>query len=214
MGTPEEDGIELAKEGVKNLLAPVADTIRDLLGPSAKEIGLGWGDSFRVWRLKRVVRLLEDLKQVASRTGLKLKPVAPKILFPILEASSLEDNEDLHKLWVALLTNAAVADSEVLPPFPDILRHLTPKEVRFLDKVYRIEDKTEYRMAEPPLQIDNILLINLQRLGLVDPTIRYGFGDKVEINDIARTFHLTGFGQAFVRACRLPSVTTQGDSET
>ena len=123
--TPEEEAaLELSKEGVKNLLDPVKDLLQRLLGPAATEIGLGWGDSFRVWRLKRVVRLLEEVRQVVSDAGLDLKPVSPRLLFPILEAAPLQDDEDLHQRWVALLTNAASTahDSDMLPCFPDILR--------------------------------------------------------------------------------------------
>src|SRR5262249_3995413 len=91
---------------------------------------------FRVWRLKRAVRLLEDVRQIASDNGLKLKPVARRVLFPILEAASLEEDKELHKRWVALLTNAARADSDVLPSFPDILRQLTGEDAQFLDEAY------------------------------------------------------------------------------
>jgi hypothetical protein len=38
----EDQGLELAKEGVKDLLSPVTDILRDLLGPAAKEIGLSF----------------------------------------------------------------------------------------------------------------------------------------------------------------------------
>jgi hypothetical protein len=129
MGTPDQ-GLELAKEAVKDLLAPVTDVMNKLFGPAATEIGLSWGEAFRVWRLKRTVRLLEDVKQIASDAGLDLKPVAPRLLFPILEAASLEDDEDLRRRWVALLTNAARTDfhNEVLPAFPDILKQLTSEE--------------------------------------------------------------------------------------
>ena len=136
MSTPEDQALEVVKEAVKNLLAPVTDVMNKLFGPAATEIGLSWGEAFRVWRLKRTVRLLEEVKQIASDAGLDLKPVAPRLLFPILEAASLEDDEDLRQRWVALLTNAARTDfdNEVLPAFPDILKQLTSQEAKFLDE--------------------------------------------------------------------------------
>ena len=147
----EEQGLELAKEGVKQLLEPVTDIIKRLFGPAAAEIGLAWGDSFRLWRLKRTVRLLEDVRQVTSDAGLQLKPVAPRILFPLLESASLQDDEDLHQRWVALLTNAARSDfeGELLPCFPDILKQLTSEEAQFMDRAYdEVTRDTERRRAE------------------------------------------------------------------
>jgi hypothetical protein len=118
MGT-QDQGLELAKEAVKELLAPVTDVMNQLLGPSATEIGLSWGESVRVWRLKRTVRLFQELRQIGDDAGLHLKPIAPRLLFPLLEAASLEDDKDLHERWVALLTNAATTDyeSEILHAF-------------------------------------------------------------------------------------------------
>jgi hypothetical protein len=52
MSTPEDQALEVAKEAVKNLLAPVTDVMNKLFGPAATEIGLSWGEAFRVWRLK------------------------------------------------------------------------------------------------------------------------------------------------------------------
>ena len=124
---------EMSKELVKQALAPVQEIVRELSGPAATEVGLMFGDALRVWRLKRAVRYLQDVEQVASRAGLRLKPVAPRLLFPILDSASLEDDEDLHQRWVALLTNAARTDfgGKFLPSFPDILKQLTPAAVSY-----------------------------------------------------------------------------------
>jgi hypothetical protein len=136
--TPED--LELAKEGVKEsvkqMFAPVQDVVHQLVGPSATEVGLMWGDFFRVRRLKNAVRLFQDVKQIASQAGFELKPVAPRLLLPILEAASLQDDEDLHWRWVALLTNAATSADSVHPSFIEILRQLAPPDARLLDQLY------------------------------------------------------------------------------
>jgi hypothetical protein len=107
------DDLELAKEGLKvtaeQVFAPVQEITRQLLGPAATEIGLAWGDSFRVWRLKRVTRLLRDVNEVASELGLKLKPVALRLLFPLLEAASLEDESILFSVEIPIMADT--------PPF-------------------------------------------------------------------------------------------------
>lgn len=235
MNPQEDQGLELAKEGVKELLTPVTDVLRDLLGPAAKEIGLGLGDSFRVWRLKRIVRLLEDVRQIASRAGLRLKPVAPRILFPLLEAASLEDDEDLHQRWAALLTNAASPefDARVLPPFPDILSHLTSIEAQFLDRAFdevTQEDakiRVAFREGNPGITlvplvnspisektlaiIQPVMVENLERLMLLSRTGHVSHSpEQAEVRNIflpANHLYITQFGRAFVQACRLPRET-------
>jgi hypothetical protein len=229
--TPEEEqALELAKEGVKNLLEPVKDLLQRLLGPAATEIGLSWGDSFRVWRLKRVVRLLEEVRRVASDAGLDLKPVAPRLLFPILETASLQDDEDLHQRWVALLTNAASTElgNNMLPCFPDILRQLTSEEARFLDRAYDEATRdSEKRRAEimeknPGVSVEAagtlgisprmlgsvhpVMIENLERLMLVTRiAVPLSFDDKVQHSfPPANHLFVSEFGKAFIRACRLP----------
>jgi Abortive infection alpha len=228
--TPEEEqAMELAKEGVKNLLEPVKDLVQRLLGPAATEIGLGWGDSARVWRLKRIVRLLEEVRRVFSDAGLDLNPVAPRLLFPLLEAASLEDDKDLHERWVALLTNAATTDyeSEILPCFPDILRQLTTEEAQFLDRACdQVTKDSEKRRAEirernpnatedegsAPISgqllksVHRIMVENLQRLMLVTRvTVPLSLDDgSTSTFPPANRLYVTELGKSFVRACHLP----------
>lgn len=232
MNSPEEQGLELAKEGIKDLLAPVQNLMQRLLGPAATEVGLSLADSARVWRMRRFLRLFEKVKAMAEIAGIEVKPVAPRLLFPILDAASLEDDEDLQRRWAALLTNAATTDftTDVLPSFPDILRQLTPAEAQFLDRVeYEVvQDETASRerlklqmpelhgeaYVNCPLRRDtlasapSVMLGNLQRLGLLTP---YGERDfehdgklKVNIFEPINYLYLSPFGKAFVRACRPP----------
>jgi Abortive infection alpha len=226
MSTPEGDGLELAKEAIKDLLTPVTDVLNKLLGPAATEIGLSWGDSFRVWRLKRTVQLLEEVRETAIDAGFHLKPVAPRLLFPLLESASLEDDEDLHKCWVALLSNASRpnSDTEVLPSFPNILKQLTSEEARFLNDAYdkvAHETKERLRRGVPQLgdqpmldvaidpstvdSINRVLVNDMLRLGLLAAKLRFGWGGgEADIFDAPNPVHLTEYGKAFVRACRLP----------
>jgi abortive infection alpha-like protein len=229
MGSPEQQGIELAKEAVKQLFAPVQDLMQRLLGPAAAEVGLSFADSARIWRIKRAIRLLEEVKKMAAAAQIEVNPVTPNLIFPILDAASLAD-DDLQKSWAALLTNAATTNfmTEVLPSFPDILKQLTPAEVRFLDKVeYEIEHDEALRreqvkrgmtglQGEPyvscPLRKDTlasvsrIMLGNLQRLGLLSPYRERDFDDDGTRNifEPANYMYLSPFGRAFVRACRPP----------
>ncbi len=50
-----------------------------------------------------------------------------------MDYASLEEDEDLHTMWAALLTEAADPGGIEIPPsFPDILRLLSPHDAGFL----------------------------------------------------------------------------------
>jgi hypothetical protein len=229
MTSPEDQALELAKESVNVVLSPVADIIRSLFGPAATEIGIFWGDSVKEWRRKKSDRVIIETAETAALAGLRLNPVAPRLLFPILEAASLQDDEDLHRRWVALLTNAATNNVEVLPCFPEILGQLTSQEAQFLDRAY-IEEATsnqvkELQLNHPDLDVlrgfatvyglsgklisslEPLLIENLERLMLVTR-----IKTKLTVNDEpvhtsphANHLYITELGKRFVEVCRVPT---------
>jgi hypothetical protein len=85
---------------------------------------------------------LERAKQVASTAAAQLKavgrepqPVEPKLLLPLVQAASLENDPSLADLWAALLANAADPKGtiHVEPAFVEILKQLNPLQVKVLD---------------------------------------------------------------------------------
>lgn len=229
-----DDELQLAKEGlkesIKQSLAPFQDLLRQLFGPSATEVGLAWGDSTRLWRVKRLVRCLDEFQQFKMKRGLKLKSIALKTLFPLLEGATLEDDDDLHERWVALLVNAARADYQYEIPayFPDVLRQLTCEEARFLDSAYdELTIGADKRRAElqakyPEFKGDAAAMLgisgklisvvhpiaidNLERLRLVTRNVTALAVDDELFNAMPAGNHLyiTELGRTFVNACRLP----------
>ena len=200
------------------------------VGPSASELGLMFGDFFRVRRLRRAVRLLSDVKQIASEAGLTLKAVAPRLLLPILESASLQEDEDLHQRWVALLTNAATTDydNQILPCFPDMLKQLTSEEAQFLDRAYEEVTNAEKKQSadtlrdhtgEPPQPVrisgdtlrslQPVMLGNLERLMVVTRNSVPLSTEEARTNTFSHANHLylSELGKAFVRACHVPKQT-------
>ena len=95
MKDPRQQSIELAKEAVKQLFAPVQDLMQRLLGPAETEVGLSFADSARVWRFKQAIRLFEEVNKLADAAHIELKPVAPNLIFPILDAASLKEGANV-----------------------------------------------------------------------------------------------------------------------
>src|ERR1022692_985920 len=99
---------ELLKGGVALAGAlKLTDVIKAMLGPAWAEIAERLRDEARRYRYGRQLDCLMKAEKMAKDAGFTPKAVPIKLLFPLLEGASLEENEDLHTMWAALLANAS-----------------------------------------------------------------------------------------------------------
>jgi len=108
---------------------------KEIGGPVADEIGEYLAASVRPYTVVRQVEAVVKAQRMLQRRGLSTHSVPPRLLLPILEGASIEDEEDLHTKWSALLANAASSD-KVHPSYIEILKQLTPDDARLLDRLY------------------------------------------------------------------------------
>ena len=151
------DPIELAKdlpEAVSIAKVTAAslrftDNVKRMLGPAADELAEMWRDQLRVYRYGRQVKLLEKFDRIVNEAGFTPQAVPPKILFPLLEGASFEEDEGLHDMWSALLANASSPDhaDKVRPGFIAILKQMSPAEVKALKLIANITDEASHCRA-------------------------------------------------------------------
>lgn len=129
------------------------DGVRRMLGPAADEVGEMLRDRVKLYRYERQIRLLEKFDRMAQEVGFTPEAVPPKILFPLLEGASFEDDEDLHTMWAALLANAASPENafHARPGFIAILKHMSPDEATILVEI----DKVTTQILEEPVQANS-----------------------------------------------------------
>src|SRR5580658_1521196 len=123
---------------------PFTGIVKRMLGPAADELAEMWRDQVRLYRYDRQLKCVEKAERMAKEAGFTPQAVPPKILFPLLEGASFEDNEDLHDMWAALLANAASPENaeSVRPAFIATLRHMAPDEAKLLNWIYEsIDDR-------------------------------------------------------------------------
>src|SRR5438309_10406377 len=132
----EEDSALVLKTSVEQAFQPFHKLLDELIGPAATEVGLSIGDSVKMWRLKRQLRLLEEVKRLVDQSGEDVKPVATRLFFPILRAASIEDNDEMQTRWAALLANEALSTGSVHPLFVEILKPMAPGDAQFLVKLF------------------------------------------------------------------------------
>jgi hypothetical protein len=134
-----EKGLELAKE-----------FIGKLIGPSAEELGLFLSDNIKYLRYKNQIRILLKARKYVQDRNISTKEIPLKILVPLLENSSLEENEELQEKWAVMITNLCDSDFNLQSQiFPYILSQISKEEFHQLkilgekENSY-IKDKNEY----------------------------------------------------------------------
>ena len=112
-----------------------ADLVHRLLGPVCDDIGAMISDSMKPYRAKNLVNTLRKTGRILSEAGLPANAVPTRLLFPIVDASSIEDNETLQEMWAGLLATASQQTDMVSPSFIETLKQLTPDDARHLEVV-------------------------------------------------------------------------------
>jgi hypothetical protein len=165
--------------------------------------------------------MIEDAGHTAT-------PVLGRVLFPLLQAASIEEDEQLRKMWATLLAHAADSErrADMLPSFVSILQALSPVEAVVLEAVYHEAIKTNPQdhhigylpehptarfnpgrvriFVELPFRNFRVMADNLARLGLIESQYSGAFYGTEVSNKIYAPLVLTPLGWHFVRECVLP----------
>jgi hypothetical protein len=117
-----------------------------VFGPASHELSLLFGEQMRFWRFKNAVNILEKSQALIEARG--LKPDQVKSLgfgegLLLLEAASLEEDEEVQELWARLMANAVdpSAATKAEKVFVDLLKSISAREAVFLDLMAQIEEK-------------------------------------------------------------------------
>ncbi|MFM9838657.1 MAG: Abi-alpha family protein [Cyclobacteriaceae bacterium] len=169
-----EKGLELAKE-----------FLGKLIGPTVEEIGLLAGDSIKYLRFRNQIRILLKAKEYVEKRKLSVKEIPVKILVPLLENSSLEENDDLQDKWARMLTNMVDSESNLQNQiFPYLLGQISLQEFNQLKELST--DEKEFFKEKQELQEkrkSDPLLYDHENRKLTDKVFKIeqgGFGVNLE----------------------------------
>jgi hypothetical protein len=147
-------GIGKALEAFEKLTREAREIAAALLRPAAQEAGAWLGDRVRLARAKTMEAMLLRYQRImidAGRDPLHPEPVPLKILVPVIEDSSFDDDEALSAKWAGLLASAATG-AEVHPSYASVLSQLTGDEARILDCVYKREHELRSQGLSPSMR--------------------------------------------------------------
>jgi CO dehydrogenase/acetyl-CoA synthase gamma subunit (corrinoid Fe-S protein) len=216
--------------GLPTVAKPAADVAKDLLvrllGPSVDIAG----DALKQWVEARIERGQETVIRagtIVGEAGLEIHPVPGRILIPLIQSASLEEDQDLSARWAALLANAATKEygDTILPAYVEILRQLTTPHVQILDWIF--ENAEQPSDIEPSISVwrdvewgevsyrfgldaptYRLIASDLHRLQVIDGRrdvrITYGGSGRSSASTY-EVIGLTPLGINFIQACRKPT---------
>lgn len=173
--------------------------LEKLAGPAAEEIGLMLQDQVKLYRFKNQLRILEKAKQYLDEKKISPKSIPLRTLIPLLDGSSLEDDDYLVEKWAALITNAAsgTTNNENHPSYSKILIELSPIDAVLFDELYSTDKEIKWNSFKPEfakkhsLSLENVAFCyeNLSRLSLIFNT--------------NNGLYKTHYGKLFYKACKM-----------
>lgn len=184
---------------VERVLGPVMDTAGEAL------------DAWVRGRHQRGVGILMDSARMLGDAQLEPQPVPGRILFPLMQHASLEEDDGFQAKWAALLANAASPGFEnmVLPAYAEILRQLVPAQVRILDHM----DQQRYRLGDTDvwMRVEREDVMSLFGLDRAEYTLLVCDLDRLQLIDARRlSFEELGQNREDLYGCIRPTALCLG----
>lgn len=224
MRSMEEEIIKVAGKALTLTTAlKLAKAFGESIKPGFEELGLLIQDKVRSWRFRNQINTLLKARDFLDKKGINPQQVPLKVLAPLLENCSLEEEESMQNRWAALLANAADPnfEEEIRPSFTSILKDLSPKDASILDGIFGATErmpredwfnsgavansiKASLNLSDTEFEIavDNLYRLQLCR----PPSTRLDFIDNKERQFQLQTkviVCITELGHVFVKACRV-----------
>lgn len=129
-------------EGLK-LTKPVLDKTEKFMtaifGSSAKEMGELIADKIRYKRLINQVDIFNKARIILEKNGINPRQLNLKTLVPLLEFSSLEEEELLQEKWANLIANISSSpESGLEPKLVKTLSNMSSLEAQVLDYTFEL----------------------------------------------------------------------------
>jgi hypothetical protein len=225
MGDPEV--MKAVVQGtVEGLISPVAEMFRQITGGAAEEVGEALKNYVRSVTSRRLPRLMAISKEMFERANIVPRPVPPKLLMPILENGSVEEDDELQDRWAALLVNCSQANDDFMPAAPEILKQLNAYEVLLLQMCYEFVSINAHghpALAKKPLNevYQKWFTVLVEKYGfmrfsgslghayrqaaMMDNLKRLGLLELKPAGDGESNIHLTMLGFRFIELCQILS---------
>lgn len=132
----------------KQLLDKSEALLKTLFGPSFEELGGLIADQVKLRRFSNQVKIFTKAQEKLQQNNLNPQRVSLKVLAPLIEYSSLEEEENLQDKWSNLITHILAGDKEVVfhQNCITILNKISSEEAKLIDSLHQtLQKKREER---------------------------------------------------------------------
>lgn len=176
--------LESTVDGAKGFLGK-------LLGASVEEYGLMLADNVKLRRFKNQLNMVNKAQKIVEESGINIKQISIKQLVPLLEYSSLEEDESLQDKWANMLVNFIDRNKKLESSiFPFILSQLSSAEIEVIDVLYNTRNVSGVLLLRQ--NIDSVTKSNLIRLGIAQIVVETTISPKRSIREIRNSFGVNG----------------------
>jgi len=121
-----DKGLEIAKNFVDKLVMPTIE-----------ESGLLVKDQITMWRFKNQIKMLNKAQEYCLKHNINPKKISLKVLSPLLDYSSLEEDDFLTDKYAILLSNLVDSEQNIQNHvFPYIISQISKKEFQIIEYAY------------------------------------------------------------------------------
>lgn len=122
----------------KQLLDKGEAVMKKLFAPSFEELGGLLADQVKMRRFKNQLKIFERAQELLKEKNLNPKQVSLKVLAPLIEYSSYEEDENLQEKWARITVNILENNEDILfhQNCISILNRISTSEARLLDMLY------------------------------------------------------------------------------
>ena len=155
--TAIEKGIDLAKEFLDKLITP-----------AVQETGLLISDQISKFRFNNQLRMLVKAREKCIKAGINPQTISFKILCPLLEGASFEEDNEMTEVWASLLSNLVDSEQNIQNHiFPYLLSQISKEEWNALKGsylAYEMEQKELEKLPDLELKLKTVIQETHQEL--------------------------------------------------
>jgi hypothetical protein len=124
-------------EPLNTAVDAVKHFLQTVITPPLEQVGGLLADEVKLWRFNNQIRIVRKAEERLRSKGMKTKKVSLKVMAPLLDECSLEDDEDLQNKWAALLANTVAENSTIKTNiFTSILKEMTSEDAEIFESIF------------------------------------------------------------------------------
>lgn len=133
-----EKKINITSTAVEKGLDMARSFLSKLISPAVEEAGLLIKDRITYWRFRNQVKVLNKAQVYCVKNNISTKAISLKLMVPLLENASLEEDEFMQDKWAVLLGNLVDSSQNIENHvFPYLLSQISISEFTVLEETLK-----------------------------------------------------------------------------